>query len=37
MNATAMTKEIPPPLQMLQLISGFWVSRCVLRLSKISS
>lgn len=29
MNATAMTKEVPPPLQMLQLISGFWIARCV--------
>ena len=35
MNATAMTKEIPPPLQMLQLISGFWVSRCVYVAAKL--
>lgn len=34
MNATAM-KEIPPPLQMLQLISGFWVSRCVYVAAKL--
>lgn len=36
MNATAMTKEIPPPLQMLQLISGFWVSRCLYVAAKLS-
>lgn len=35
MNATAMTKEIPPPLQMLQLISGFWVSRCLYVAAKL--
>jgi ubiquinone/menaquinone biosynthesis C-methylase UbiE len=35
MNATAMTKEIPPPLQMLQLISGFWVSRCIYVAAKL--
>jgi len=34
MNATAM-KEIPPPLQMLQLISGFWVSRCLYIAAKL--
>ncbi len=34
MNAPA-TKEIPPALQMLQLISGFWVSRCVYVLAKL--
>lgn len=34
MNATAM-KEIPPPLQMLQLISGFWVSRCLYVAAKL--
>lgn len=34
MNATAM-KEIPPPLQMLQLISGFWVSRCIYVAAKL--
>ena len=35
MNATAITKEIPPPLQMLQLISGFWVSRCLYVAAKL--
>ena len=35
MNATATTKETPPPLQMLQLISGFWVSRCVYVTAKL--
>jgi len=35
MNATAMTKENPPPLQMLQLISGFWVSRCIYVAAKL--
>ena len=29
MNATAKPKEIPPPIAMLQLISGFWISRCI--------
>ena len=35
MNATAMTKEVPPPLQMLQLISGFWIARCVYIVAKL--
>jgi hypothetical protein len=35
MKATAMTKEVPPPLQMLQLISGFWISRCVYIAAKL--
>jgi ubiquinone/menaquinone biosynthesis C-methylase UbiE len=35
MKATAMSKEIPPPLQMLQLISGFWVSRCIYVVAKL--
>jgi hypothetical protein len=35
MNATAMTKEVPPPLQMLQLISGFWIARCVYVTAKL--
>ena len=35
MNATATTKEIPPPLQMLQLISGFWIARCVYIAAKL--
>ena len=30
-----MTKEVPPPLQMLQLISGFWISRCVYIAAKL--
>ena len=31
MNArkTAKTTEVPPPIAMLQLISGFWISRCI--------
>ncbi|HZI47565.1 MAG TPA: methyltransferase dimerization domain-containing protein, partial [Pyrinomonadaceae bacterium] len=35
MSATATTKEIPPPLQMLQLISGFWIARCVYIAAKL--
>jgi len=35
MNATALTKEVPPPLQMLQLISGFWIARCVYIAAKL--
>jgi hypothetical protein len=35
MNATATTKEIPPSLQMLQLISGFWIARCVYVAAKL--
>ncbi len=35
MNATAQTKETPPPLAMLQLISGFWISRCVYVTAKL--
>ena len=35
MTATATTKEIPPPLQMLQVMSGFWISRCVYILAKL--
>lgn len=35
MNATATSKEVPPPMQMLQLISGFWVSRCVYAIAKL--
>jgi hypothetical protein len=26
---TAAAREVPAPLQMLQIISGFWISRCV--------
>jgi ubiquinone/menaquinone biosynthesis C-methylase UbiE len=32
---TAVAKEIPPPLQMLQIISGFWVARCVYVAAKL--
>lgn len=35
MTATATPKEIPPPLQMLQLMSGFWISRCVYIAAKL--
>ncbi len=35
MSATATPKEIPPPLQMLQVMSGFWISRCVYILAKL--
>ncbi len=29
------TKETPPPIQMLQIISGFWVARCVYVIAKL--
>jgi ubiquinone/menaquinone biosynthesis C-methylase UbiE len=32
---TAPAKEIPPPIQMLQIISGFWVARCVYVVAKL--
>jgi ubiquinone/menaquinone biosynthesis C-methylase UbiE len=32
---TATAKEIPPPIQMLQIISGFWVARCVYVAAKL--
>jgi O-methyltransferase domain/Dimerisation domain len=32
---TAVAKEIPPPIQMLQIISGFWVARCVYVAAKL--
>jgi ubiquinone/menaquinone biosynthesis C-methylase UbiE len=32
---TAVAKEIPPPIQMLQIISGFWVARCVYVVAKL--
>jgi ubiquinone/menaquinone biosynthesis C-methylase UbiE len=35
MSATATPKEIPPPLQMLQVMSGFWISRCVYIVAKL--
>jgi|SRR5215831_1647122 len=34
-GSTATAKEIPPPLQMLQLISGFWIARCIYVLAKL--
>jgi hypothetical protein len=33
---TAPAKEIPPPIQMLQIISGFWVARCVYVVAKLA-
>ena len=35
MSATATPKEIPPPLQLLQVMSGFWISRCVYIVAKL--
>jgi ubiquinone/menaquinone biosynthesis C-methylase UbiE len=35
MSATATPKEIPPPLQMLQVMSGFWISRCIYIIAKL--
>lgn len=32
---TATAKEIPPPIQMLHIISGFWVARCVYVTAKL--
>lgn len=32
---TAPAREIPPPIQMLQIVSGFWVARCVYVLAKL--
>lgn len=32
---TAPATEIPPPIQMLQIISGFWVARCVYVAAKL--
>ena len=32
---TAVAKEVPPPMQMLQIISGFWVARCVYVFAKL--
>jgi hypothetical protein len=34
-GTTATAKQVPPPLQMLQLISGFWIARCVYVLAKL--
>jgi len=35
-GTTAASKQIPPPLQMLQLISGFWIARCTYVLAKLA-
>ena len=35
MSATATPKEIPPPLQMMRVLSGFWISRCVYVAAKL--
>ena len=32
---TAMSTEVPPPMQMLQLMSGFWISRCIYIAAKL--
>ena len=32
---TAAGRELPPPMQMLQIISGFWVARCVYVMAKL--
>src|SRR5215813_6614800 len=32
---TAAAREIPPPMQMLQIMSGFWISRCVYIVAKL--
>ena len=32
---SALTKEVPPPIAMLKLISGFWVSRCIYVAAKL--
>lgn len=32
---TAMAPDTPPPLAMLQLISGFWISRCIYIAAKL--
>ncbi|HEU5237033.1 MAG TPA: methyltransferase dimerization domain-containing protein, partial [Pyrinomonadaceae bacterium] len=32
---SAVAKEVPPPIQMLQIISGFWVARCVYVFAKL--
>jgi ubiquinone/menaquinone biosynthesis C-methylase UbiE len=34
-GTTATAKETPPPLQMLQVMAGFWVARCVYILAKL--
>ena len=30
-----MTRQVPPPIAMLQLISGFWISRCIYITAKL--
>src|SRR5438128_6584734 len=32
---TAMASEVPPPMQMLRLMSGFWISRCIYVAAKL--
>ncbi len=34
-GTTATAREVPPPIQMLQLISGFWIARCIYVLAKL--
>jgi hypothetical protein len=34
-GTTATAKQVPPPIQMLQLISGFWIARCIYVLAKL--
>jgi hypothetical protein len=34
-GTTATAREIPPPIQMLQLISGFWIARCIYVVAKL--
>src|ERR1043166_6625463 len=35
-GTTATARQVPPPIQMLQLISGFWIARCIYVLAKLS-
>src|SRR5258708_5877596 len=34
-QTTAAAAEVPPPIAMLQLISGFWISRCIYVAAKL--
>jgi hypothetical protein len=34
-GTTATAKQIPPPIQMMQLISGFWIARCIYVFAKL--
>ena len=34
-HEAAAKKEVPPPLQMLQMMSGFWIARCIYILAKL--